>query len=535
MIFGRRTSARHLPVLLVALASAGTGCKHDHDHDSESGAHGEHDGHAHGEEAELDALSVTVWADKTELFMEYEPLVVGKESRFAAHLTTLSDFDAVTRGVLSLTLDLDSGGKRPISADGPSSPGIFRFTLTPKSSGLCKLVLAYEGQGIVDRIDAGPCTVYPSLQAAREAQRDGEGGGVAYTKEQQWQTDFATIALERRQLQPSVRAVGEIAPVSGNEARIAAPARGRIVLPEPAPTLGMAVKKGQVLGTLAPYLGAASDPASLRAELEAAEAELVAADANLGRLERLLAEGAVPERRVQDARARAQVARAAREGAKGRLAQYNQGAAGFSARGAGAFQLRSAVGGTLVEASVTSGDSVEEGAPLFVVIDMSRVWLVARVFEPDIPKVESAASAWFTLEGHEQPFTVDEGSGRLVTLGSVVDAGTRTVPIVFELDNPEGKLRIGQFAQVFVAAGKPREVLAVPASALQEEAGKQVVFVQTEGETFERRIVEAGTRDKGWVEISGDVKPGERVVSEGAYEVRLASASGAIPEHGHVH
>src|SRR5690606_29410159 len=106
-----------------------TGCKHDHDHDSESGAHGEHDGHAHGEEAELDALSVTVWADKTELFMEYEPLVVGKESRFAAHLTTLSDFDAVTRGVLSLTLDLDSGGKRPISADGPSSPGIFRFTL----------------------------------------------------------------------------------------------------------------------------------------------------------------------------------------------------------------------------------------------------------------------------------------------------------------------------------------------------------------------------------------------------------------------
>ena len=68
-----------------------------------------------------------------------------------------------------------------------------------------------------------------------------------------------------------------------------------------------------------------------------------------------------------------------------------------------------------------------------------------------------------------------------------------------------------------------------------DEAGRQVVFVQTEGETFERRVVAAGIREQDWVEISGDLKPGERVVSRGAYEVRLASASGAIPEHGHVH
>ncbi len=516
-------------VALVALVA----CKHDHDH-GEAGDHGDH-GHddGHGGDAELDALSVTIWAEKTELFMEYEPLVVGKESRFAAHLTTLNDFKAVTQGVLKLTLEFPGGKKQEARADGPASPGIFRFKLGPNQRGACKLTLAYEGQGITDRIDAGSCVAHPDIAAALKARTEGEEGGVAYTKEQQWQVDFATVSVLPRKLQPSIRAAGEIQAVSGTEARIAAPTRGRVSLPSPAPTLGMAVKKRQLLGTLIPYL-ASGDPASLRAEVQSAEAELTAAETALARLERLVSEGAVPERRVDEARARVHVAKATRDGARGRLGQYNQGAAGVSA-GAGAFQLRSAVAGTLVEASVATGDSVEEGAPLFVVIDMTRVWLVARVFEPDIPKVESAASAWFTLEGYEKPFSIDEKTGRLVTVGSVIDPQTRTVPVVFDLENPGGMLRIGQFAQVYVAAGQPREVLAVPPSALLDDAGKQIVFVQTEGETFERRVVKAGIRDQGWVEVSGDLKPGERVVSKGAYEVRLASASGAIPEHGHVH
>ena len=519
---------------VAAVVLALVGCKHDHD---EASGHNDHAAHGHGnaENEELDALSVTIWAAKTELFMEYEPLVVDKESRFAAHLTTLSDFKAVTQGVLSLTLEFPDGKKQQARADGPASPGIFRFKLGPNQPGACKLTLAYEGQGLTDRIDAGSCAAHPDITAARKAQPEGEDGGIAYTKEQQWQVDFATIPVERRKLQPSVRAAGEIQAVSGTEARVAAPARGRVSLPSPAPTLGMAVNKGQLLGTLLPYLTSGSDPASLRAELQAAEAELSAAETALARLERLLAEGAVPERRVDEARARVQVAKATRDGAKGRLAQYNQGAAGVATGGAGAFQLRSAVAGTLVEATVATGDSVEEGAPLFVVIDMTRVWLVARVFEPDIPKMELAASAWFTLEGYDKPFTIDEKTGRLVTVGSVIDPQTRTVPVVFELENPDSKLRIGQFAQVFVAAGQPHEALAVPASALLDDASKQIVFVQTEGERFERRVVSAGIRDQDWVGISGDVKPGERVVSKSAYEVRLASASGSIPEHGHVH
>ncbi len=510
------------------------GCNHDHAHDGDEPGHAPHDGHADALEA-LPAQSVTIWAEKTELFMEYEPLVTGRPSRFAAHLTTMNDFEAVTSGVLTLTIHLADGTSLQVSADAPSSPGIFRFNVSPEKAGPCELSLSYAGQGIEDTIEAGASTVYVSQDVARANTPEEVEGGVAYTKEDQWKTEFATTEVSERPLQPSVRAVGEIKPVSGRETKITAPVRGRITLATPTPLPGMAVRKGQLLATVSPYLAAGGDLSTLEGGVQSAKAEHTAALSQLDRLERLFEEEAIPERRVEDTRARVSVARAKLDAATGRLRQYNQGAAGVGGHGTGAFALRSAIEGTLVEVDATTGDSVAEGKLLFVVIDLSRVWLVAKVFEPDIPKVESATSAWFSIEGYEQPFTIDESNGRLITVGRVIDPKSRTVPVIFEMENPGAKLRIGQFATVHVVTGSPRQVVAVPSSALLEDGGKQIVFVQARGETFSRRVLRTGIRSKGWVEVSSGVADGERVVSDGAYEVRLAAASGAIPERGHVH
>ena len=530
--FRRRTLAASIAVF--AACAFATSCKHDHPHDGHEHAHEDHAGHGHSE-GDLPALSVTLWAEKTELFMEYEPLVVNRASRFAAHLTTMRDFKAVTSGVLKISLRSADGSLLEAGADGPSRPGIFRFNVTPKKAGTYKISLAYDGQGITDTIQAGDAAVHPDLEAARKAAPPAEEGGIAYTKEQQWEIDFATVAAGEHMLQPSVRAVGEIKPVSGREAKLTAPARGRITLATPTPLPGTEVKKGQLLATVAPYLAAGGDRSTLEAEQRSAMAEHTAAVRQLERLERLLEEQAVPERRVEDARARVSVARARLEAASGRLQQYSQGAAGLGGRSAGAFQLRSAIDGTLVEVNATTGDGVEEGNLLFVVIDVARIWLVARVFEPDIPRAEAAVAAWFKIEGYDQPFTIDKSKGRVVTVGRVIDPKSRTVPVIFEMENPDGRIRIGQFAEVFIATGEPQKGLAIPAAALLDDGGKQIVFVQTEGETFERRVLKTGIRSKGLIEVITGVKHGERVVTKGAYEVRLAAASGAIPEHGHVH
>jgi RND family efflux transporter MFP subunit len=217
------------------------------------------------------------------------------------------------------------------------------------------------------------------------------------------------------------------------------------------------------------------------------------------------------------------------------VAQVAASASGRGGAGRSALLLRSRIDGTLVTVSVTTGQTVEEGDPMFVVIDLTRVWLEARVFEPDIPKVETARTAWFTIDGYDEPFGVDEANGRLVTVGRLIDPATRTVPVIFELANPEGRLRIGQFAKVWIATGAPVRALAIPETAIIEEAGKAIAYVQVEGEAFERRALTVGVRSRGWVEVKEGLAAGERVVVKGAYEIKLASAAGSIPAHGHAH
>jgi multidrug efflux pump subunit AcrA (membrane-fusion protein) len=88
---------------------------------------------------------------------------------------------------------------------------------------------------------------------------------------------------------------------------------------------------------------------------------------------------------------------------------------------------------------------------------------------------------------------------------------------------------------VHIVNGEERTALAVPESALVDDSGMFVVFVQVEGEAFERRVVRLGARDRGYVEVLGGLRAGDHVVTRGAWSVKLAASSGSIPAHGHAH
>lgn len=517
-----------LTLLFLAVAACGHG-----------GSSDEHGDHGHGTAAgppELPGQSVTTWAERTELFMEYRPILVGQEAKFAAHVTEMPTFKAVTAGHATLTLTYADGTSVSGTTGAPTNPGIFRPAVTATKPGPCELVLAIDSPQVKETFSAGPCEVFADEASARAKLGDEAEapGRITFLKEQQWKTDFATVAVAERDLQDGVRATGEIRPVAGREAQVGAPASGRISLVEPVPLLGMPVKAGQVLATIAPRLSAGGDRATMVAEAATGAAEVEGARAEVARAERLVADQAAPARSLDEARTRLKIAEARVAGARGRLAQFDAGAAGGNGGGR-RFQLRAPIDGTLVSIGAASGESVDEGRTIFEVIDLDRVWLVARVFEPDVPRTEGARSAWFTIEGYQQPFTVDDTNATLVTIGRVIDPRTRTVPVIFELDNRAGKLRIGNFAKVVIATGAPRRGLAVPDAAIVEDAGKAIVYVMIEGEAFERRPLRLGIRSNGWAEVLEGVVAGERVVTRGAYEIKLQSASGAVPAHGHVH
>jgi multidrug efflux pump subunit AcrA (membrane-fusion protein) len=126
-------------------------------------------------------------------------------------------------------------------------------------------------------------------------------------------------------------------------------------------------------------------------------------------------------------------------------------------------------------------------------------------------------------------------AGRLVNVSRVLDSQSRTLPVTFALDNSRLGLVVGQpmFLHLLMDTTAPRPV--VPAAAIVDDAGRPIVFVQREGETFERRPVTLGARAGDVVQVIEGVRPGERVVTRGAYLVRLASLSTSVPAHGHVH
>jgi len=481
---------------------------------------------------EVPAVSFTRWTAQHELFAEHPPFVVGANTQIATHATRLAGHDPVTAGTLTVILRPATGAVIEAVAAAPVRPGIFTPSLTPATAGPCTLTLRLAANAVTEEITI-ECVVHAAGAKLPEAPED-PPGRITFSKEMAWSTEFATAAADEREMVPTLRTTGEVQATAGREARLTATAHGRVLIEAPIPVLGAKVTAGQVLARIVPQVENTGDRVTLASDLGQARTELGAAEAQLARSERLWAARTFAEKQVEEARTAVTLARGRRDAAQGRLSQFDAGASGRTG-GRASFQGRSPLAGTLVAIHISSGQTVEDGELLFTVVDLSRLWLHADVFEPDVASVEGATRASFRVDGVDAPISIAPPDGRVVTIGRLVDAKTRTVPIIFELANPDERLRIGSFATVWIETGAPTRSLAIPEAAIVDDAGRKVAYVQVEGEAFERRVLTVGARSGGWVEIKAGIAKGEHVVTLGAYDVKLAASGGAVPEHGHAH
>ena len=521
---------RKLTILLAASFAAAS-C---HSHDQEE-AHGhDHDqGHEHASEDPRPALSFTHWTDEVELFMEFRALVVGQESPCAAHVTRLEPFSALVNGRVTVLLRGPAGEER-FENLAPSVPGIFRPVAKPKAPGSRRLIVEIRSEGLASEHDLGDVTVYETVDAARAAipEEPEAPGRITFLKEQQWPIEFGTAIAEERPLRQALRVPGTIRSRVDGDVVVMAPAAGRVATNDGEfPRLGAKVAVGDLLGRLAPRLEAA-DLASLELAVTSAQLEVQFAEREKGRLEGLRGEGAVPERRVQDAAHVADEARAALATAQKRIEQFRR-VERTAGGNEGSVQLRAPLSGTVTAIHTAPGAFVEAGVPLFRVTDVTQLWLEARVPESDMSQLGAMRGASLVLEGSDE--AIELPADALIGRGSVVDPVSRTLPVLYAVDNASGRFSVGAFARAFLVHGDERRALTVPESSLVDDGGISVVFVQVEGEAFERRVVRLGARDRGSVEVIAGVSPGEHVVSRGAWSVKLAASSGAIPAHGHSH
>jgi Cu(I)/Ag(I) efflux system membrane fusion protein len=192
--------------------------------------------------------------------------------------------------------------------------------------------------------------------------------------------------------------------------------------------------------------------------------------------------------------------------------------------------VRATLSGTVIEAGVLAGDWVDLGANLFRLADLTTLWASLHVQEKDLPSLKTGAEAVLRT----QAYPGEDFRGRLVLVGDVVDAGTRTVEGRVEVPNPQGRLKPGMYVDASVAAAGERAALVVPESALQDDEGHAVVFVKTGERTFTRREVQAGERFAGYVEILSGLTEGETVVISGGFLLKSEMRKGGLgDEHGH--
>jgi RND family efflux transporter MFP subunit len=199
----------------------------------------------------------------------------------------------------------------------------------------------------------------------------------------------------------------------------------------------------------------------------------------------------------------------------------------------GKVAVRAPIAGVIANRMATPGSRVEAGASLFSIVDPSVAWLTVNVPAAQAAQIGrgTEAGASFRVEGSRALYD----TRRTVSIGSVLDATSRTLPVIYEVVNPSGAIPVGAAAIASVRTGVPVRGVLVPASAVLEEDGRPVVFVQLDGESFERRAVQLGARRGERVLLVDGVVAGERIVTGAAYQIRLASLSTAVPAIAHEH
>jgi RND family efflux transporter MFP subunit len=482
-------------------------------------------------------LDVTSWTQKTELYMEYPPLVAGQTVRFAVHLTRLADFQALTAGRPSIEMSPESGGTAVVlPGSDPLRPGAFRVEGKLPPAGRYRWALLVTAPGLADRHDLGTTAIFPDEAAATadaDKRPEQDPAAIAYLKEQQWTNAFATAMVREGEVRTSIRVPAAIAPVTGGDALVAAPADGRYASPR-LPSVGDRVSAGQELGHLEPRLSSGGeDRASLDAAVTEAQTMLDGAKADLARAERLLEERAVPGRRVEEARRTVSIAEAHVTAARARLAQRDQVLRdGGGVASGNAFVLRAPISGRVAEVFAALGASYAEGAPLFRVVRGDRVELQAQVPPSEAESARAVTAVALEVPGRAEPIELKPDH---VHDAGVIDPKTRALPLQIEVENRSGQLLVGQTGTAILYTGRTQRVPVVPQEAVLTEAGRPYVFVQIAGERFARRFVTVMSRDGGMVGLRTGVMPGDRVVTRGAYDIQLASAAKGLPAEGHVH
>ncbi|MCI6339113.1 MAG: efflux RND transporter periplasmic adaptor subunit [Prevotella sp.] len=374
-------------------------------------------------------------------------------------------------------------------------------------------------------------------------ENEDHSGEIVMTDEQMEKAGVDIETVEPGDFTAVMKAAGQIVRRQGDEQTVSATISGIVYWRNASLSEGSQVGSGQPLADITARHLQDGDPiAKAKAAFEAAKSEME-------RVKPLADENILSQREYEQARLNYQTAKAAYEG--------------IAASKSGSAVVTTGMGGFIKSLIVKSGDYVNVGDPIAVVTQNRRQQLVVDVPECAYRNMNDIRSANFKATGNDNVYKLSELNGKLISYSRTLPEGSAYLPATFEFDNV-GDIIAGSFVEVYLLLKQKQNVITVPNTSLTEEQGLYYVYVKKhnhnheahedhehedhdheaheghehKGEEgiFEKREVKIGQTDGVRTEILSGLKAGECIVTEGAYQVKLAASSSAIPEgHNHNH
>lgn len=334
---------------------------------------------------------------------------------------------------------------------------------------------------------------------------------------------LSVAPVEDAEFRDVLRVSGRVEADESRLARIGASVTGRITDLEVIP--GQDVKRGQRLATLNSVELSTAQLAFLRAYSQRLLAQRAAQRAEqlfeadvIGRaeLQRRQSEFAQAEAEVSAARCQLMVLGMAEDAVAGLTADRSVNSQA---------SVRASISGTVLERKVTQGQVVQPADTMFLVADLSRVWLVAEVPEQQATLIRRGES----VEAEIASLPGDRLAGTLSFIAAIVNPETRTITVRMELDNADRRFKPAMLATMFIK-GRPERRLAVPGAAVVRDENRDYVFVETGQNQYALRLVNLGAEHEGRRQVMSGLARGDRIVVDGAFHLnneRKRSAPGS--------
>ncbi len=357
----------------------------------------------------------------------------------------------------------------------------------------------------------------PAFAHGDEEHGPKSGGGygkmVFAPKETQFLFEIETQPILIGDYHSATTMFGTIVPASGGMGAVVAPQNGRITKVQV--SVGQTVRAGQVLATLLQNIGTpdrvgiASNNAGLAVQIETAKNRVTATKRELDRIKKIadIAAG----RDVQLAEANYNTALSELQTLENSAVGANTSANNRS------IALIAPISGTVGAFVLTSGAEVVAGQTLFSITNINKVYVEAQVYDRDVAVVHSGNKFVVTCSSDDHK----TAEVRLIAQAQTMNAGNQSQRVLFEMDNPRGEFKIGEFVTLKAMDNSTLRQITVPNSALTEINGKTAVFLKHAPEEYELAFVQTGEDDGTRTLILKGITEDEKVVIRGAYEVKM--------------